>query len=134
MVALNSFQDMMDDQKDILRGQVEKNVKQLQTNVDKFSRRWESAKPTIDADEMTTEMANSILGEINDWKAEMQNMEAAVKEIKEDMEHFGMEAVSFDALDEMRKVWFISFVYFCSSSPAILILGHDPTRFVLVAL
>ena len=64
---------------------MDKNAKQLKMNVEKFSRRWESAKPTIAADEMTTEMANAILDEINDWKQEMQTMEDAVKELTEDM-------------------------------------------------
>jgi dynein heavy chain 2 len=62
--------------------------------------RWQRAKPSTDAKEMTQDVADKILEEISDWNQELATLVELAATLTKDTKHFDMTTPNFSALEE----------------------------------
>mmetsp|Transcript_41826 Transcript_41826/g.82044 ORF Transcript_41826/g.82044 Transcript_41826/m.82044 type:complete len:4055 (+) Transcript_41826:307-12471(+) len=103
LVALEAFNDLLDEQKDSLKSDIDKRVKETRVSIDKFAHRWRKAKPQVHGKDMTQEVADRILSEIEDWDAEVAQLKEAVQELEEDTKNFDMPTPAFENLQAVAK-------------------------------
>lgn len=101
--ALDAFNDLLEDQRDTLKQDIERGATKCQMDIDKFSSRWNALKPKLDGSEMTQDTVNTIISEISDWENELEELVAATKEVISNAEAFEMPAASFDSLEEVER-------------------------------
>lgn len=102
LVALEAFNDMLEDQRDNLKNDIEKRIKDCKIEVDKFASRWKALKPSAE-NEVTRDAAEKILSEIKDWQEELELVNQTSMEIIKDAESFDMPLPTFDGLDGARN-------------------------------
>lgn len=103
VVGMEAFNDMLDDQRETLKGDIEKRLQESRSLIDKFTSRWRRAKPQVTGTEMTQEIANKILAEIDEWNTELKTLCDTVEEIQRDADAFEMQKPTFGVLDEAKE-------------------------------
>lgn len=103
VVGMEAFNDMLDDQRENLKGDIEKRIGESLVSVDKFTARWRRAKPEVSGNEMTQSVANKILAEISEWNEELKVLCEQAEGIQRDTDAFDMQAPSFAVLDDVKE-------------------------------
>lgn len=101
--SMTSFDDVLEGQRESLKGGVEKRIKKLSLAIQKFTSRWRRAKPETDAKQMTQAVADKILSEISDWKEELAHLSDMATTLVKDIEHFEMPKPDFSILEDTKK-------------------------------
>ena len=102
-IGMEAFTDMLDGQREMLKGDIEKRISESLINIDKFTSRWRRAKPEVSGDDMSQSIANKILAEISEWNAELKTLCDAAEGIQRDAEAFDMQPPSFAVLDDVKE-------------------------------
>ena len=94
------FNDMIEEQKENLKGGIDEEVTTLNMNIDKFNNRWKQLKPT----EMKSWEYSEILkifDSLIDWKKQFADLESNSVTLTENCATFGLQKPRFDGLENL---------------------------------
>ena len=101
-LRLSAHEKTVEEQKDRLKGMIEKRIKDFETEVIKFSGRWKGSKP--DASGLKDrETAAQMLDEVRNWDKEFKDLSGTNETIKKECKHFDMQCPDFPELEELRE-------------------------------
>ena len=99
-ISLEAFNDMIEEQKENLKGGIDEEVTTLNMNIDKFNNRWKQLKPT----EMKSWEYSEILkifDSLIDWKKQFADLESNSVTLTENCATFGLQKPRFDGLENL---------------------------------
>jgi dynein heavy chain 2 len=100
-VALNRFSDMIEEQRDVLRNEIDSRIKEVNNELEKFYSRWIALKPK-EMNDMDKEQAFECSEKMKEWRVEWDNLEKKVSNVTNDCHHFGMPVPAFKHIDELK--------------------------------
>jgi len=99
-IALEAFNDMIEEQKEELKGTLEEETVSLNVNIDKFGNRWRQLKPT-EAKSWEYSEIQKIFTALEDWKTQFDELHNTANTLVENCAAFGMSKPRFDGLDSL---------------------------------
>jgi dynein heavy chain 2 len=99
---MGGFDDMLREQKDKLKEDIARRVKECKLNTEKFASKWKELKPKADVKDITKDQADGNVAAMADWQAEVKVLLDTAKEVSANSETFGMGVPSFQVLDEVK--------------------------------
>lgn len=117
-IALEAYNDMVEEQKEALKGQLEEEAVTLNTNIERFANRWNQLKPT---DVKSWEYADvvAVFDSLSDWKRQFTELQDAGDKLADSSLLFGITKPRFDGLEaltadltETSKSWDMLKLYY----------------------
>lgn len=101
-IALEAFNEMIEEQRENLKVEIESRVVECNVSMDKFSQRWHALKPTEIAnwDDSTVD---SIFVAISDWRQQFNEIKELTITLISNCETFQMPSPQFDGLDTLEE-------------------------------
>ena len=99
-IALEAFSDMVEEQKEALKGTLEDDVTGLNMNIDKFGNRWRQLKPT-DVKSWEYAEVQKVFETLADWKKQFADLEESAATLTENCLTFGIQKPRFDGLEAL---------------------------------
>ena len=99
-IALEAFNDMVEEQKEALKGTLEEDVTTLNMNIDKFGNRWKQLKPT-DVKSWEYAEVQRVFATLADWKKQFADLEISATTLTENCLTFGLQKPRFDGLESL---------------------------------
>ena len=97
-IALEAFNDMIEEQKEALKGQLEDDTITLNQQIDKFGNRWKQLKPT-EVKSWEYDEVERIFVQLDDWKKQFAELEGQATSLTDNMVTFGMAKPRFEGLE-----------------------------------
>ncbi|CAM9203957.1 unnamed protein product, partial [Ectocarpus fasciculatus] len=101
-IAAEAFQEMVEEQKESLKGVLEEEVMQLNQTIDKFGARWRALKPQEMKDWSTAEVER-VFTSLDDWREQFQEHQSKAEALKENCVSFGMPAPRLEGVDAIEE-------------------------------
>jgi dynein heavy chain 2, cytosolic len=101
-IALEAFNDMVEEQKEALKGTLEDDVTALNMSIDKFGNRWKQLKPS-DVKSWEYSDIQKIFDTLGDWKRQFADLELSSTTLKENCVTFGLQKPRFDGLENLME-------------------------------
>ncbi|CAB1119426.1 unnamed protein product [Ectocarpus sp. CCAP 1310/34] len=101
-IAAEAFQEMVEEQKESLKGVLEEEVMQLNQTIDKFGARWRALKPQEMKDWSTAEVER-VFTALGDWREQFQEHQSKAETLKENCVSFGMPAPRLESVDAIEE-------------------------------
>ena len=101
-ITLNAFSATIEEQKNLVKAEIDTRIVSLNTDIDKFFSRWTALKPK-EMDEMDRDAAAEMSKKMREWKEEWDVVEKRIQTVKSDSEHFQMPAPRFTHYDEIMN-------------------------------
>lgn len=99
-ISLEAFNDMVEEQKEALKGTLEEDVTNLNMSIDKFGKRWKQLKPT-DIKSWEYSEIQKVFESLGDWKKQFSELESSSITLSENCLTFGLAKPRFDGLDSL---------------------------------
>jgi dynein heavy chain 2 len=99
-IALEAFNDMIEEQKEALKGTLEEDVTALNMGIDKFGNRWRQLKPT-DVKSWEYSEVQRVFESLADWKKQFADLEVSATTLTENCLTFGLPKPRFDGLETL---------------------------------
>ena len=99
-IALEAFNDMVEEQKEALKGTLEDDVTTLNMSIDKFGSRWRQLKPT-DVTSWEFAEVQKVFDTLADWKKQFSDLEISATTLTENCLTFGLAKPRFDGLETL---------------------------------
>eukprot|EP01022_Parablepharisma_sp_SALTPOND_P023029 TRINITY_DN475_c0_g1_i1.p1 TRINITY_DN475_c0_g1~~TRINITY_DN475_c0_g1_i1.p1 ORF type:complete len:3195 (-),score=434.63 TRINITY_DN475_c0_g1_i1:26360-35944(-) len=110
-ITLNAYAATIEQQKNIVKAEIDNRIASLNADIDKFFARWTALKPK-EIDELDHDSASEMAKKMKEWKEEWDVLGKRVETVKKDCEHFQMPLPTFghyaeimDELVEQEKAW-----------------------------
>lgn len=100
-IAFEAFNEMIEEQREHLKDQMESEIMECNMNLDKFSQRWHALKPTEIA-EWTPEALSELFQTLLDWKEQFQEIKEATERLITNCGIFQMPSPQFDGLEALE--------------------------------
>ena len=101
-IALEAFNDMVEEQKVALKSTLEEEVVTLNMNIDKFGSRWKQLKPT-DVKSWEKDEIQRVFASLEDWKKQFDELQTAAETLMNNCVTFQMAKPRFDGLDALLE-------------------------------
>lgn len=95
-IALEAFNDMIEEQKEALKLTLEDEVVTLNENIEKFGARWRQLKPGGEVKSWDMSNVQKIFDNLEDWKKQFQDLETTATKLIESSATFGLMKPRFD--------------------------------------
>jgi dynein heavy chain 2, cytosolic len=102
-IALEAFNDMVEEQKEALKVTLEDEVITLNENVEKFGSRWRQLKPGGEVDSWDMDNIQKIFNSLDDWKKQFEDMKTHAAKLTESCLTFGLIKPRFDSLENLLE-------------------------------
>jgi dynein heavy chain 2 len=99
-IGMEAFNDMIEEQKEALKGTLEEDTITLNQQIDKFGNRWRQLKPT-EVNSWEYSEIERIFAALEDWKTQFAELELQANTLTDNMVTFGMTKPRFDGLEEL---------------------------------
>ena len=99
-ISLEAFNDMIEEQKEALKGTLEEETVSLNVNIDKFGSRWRQLKPT-DVKSWEYDEVMRVFDALDDWKKQFAELQEQAETLTNNMVTFGMMKPRFEGLDSL---------------------------------
>ncbi|CAM9134653.1 unnamed protein product [Chrysoparadoxa australica] len=100
-IAMEAFNDMVEEQKEALVGVLEEEVISLNQGIDKFGQRWQALRPSEQSSWAPEDVAK-VFASLDDWKQQLDDHKKKVGELQENCKSFGMPQPHFDLLESIE--------------------------------
>lgn len=97
-VALEAFNDMIEEQREELRGNVEQEIINVNVALDKFTQRWNALKPKEITD-WSDEAIAKIHDQLEEWQEQLHELKEQTATLTENCESFMMAQPKFEGLE-----------------------------------
>ena len=101
-MTLTAFSATIEEQKNIVKAEIDNKVKNTGEDIEKFFARWSALKPK-EKDELDRETAAETAKKMKEWREEWDVIDKKIKTVKEDCEHFQMTLPAFAHYDEIKR-------------------------------
>ena len=101
-VNIDAFGEMIEEQKKVVRQELNKRLQEGQVQLDKFNSRWTALKPKSFS-EMNREDALETADKMKEWHGEWEKLETFIKQLLEDCEHFQVSPPEFKFYNELKE-------------------------------
>ena len=101
-IALEAFNDMIEEQKEALKGTLEEDVTTLNMNIDKFGNRWRQLKPS-DVKSWDYADVQKVFDALADWKKQFAELQEQADGLTENCVAFGLAKPRFDGLEALLE-------------------------------
>ncbi|CAM9185799.1 unnamed protein product, partial [Choristocarpus tenellus] len=101
-VAAEAFHDIVEEQKESLKGVLEEEAMQLNQAIDKFGQRWQALKPQ-EMKEWSPAEVSRVYSSLEDWREQFQEHKGKAEALKENCTSFGMPVVRFEGLEVIEE-------------------------------
>eukprot|EP01035_Chromulina_nebulosa_P017590 gene17590-23160_t len=98
-IALEAFNDMIEQQKEVLKVTLEDQTISLNESITKFKARWLQLKPSADGMNFEYKVIQKIFNQLDDWKNQFSGLENQSVQLTESCAMFGMTKPRFEGLD-----------------------------------
>ncbi len=99
-IAMEAFNDMIEEQKEALKGTLEEDTVTLNMNIDKFGSRWRQLKPTEIKSWEYSEVLR-VFESLDDWKKQFDELQTTAEKLTDNMVTFGMVKPRFEGLESL---------------------------------
>jgi len=99
-IASEAFNDMIEEQKEALKGVLEEETITLNVNIDKFGSRWRQLKPTEIKSWEYSEVIR-VFEALDDWRKQFDELQKQATTLTDNMITFGMMKPRFDGLESL---------------------------------
>lgn len=97
-IALDAYNEMIEEQKEALRGLIDEQVAALTSAIDKFGQRWLALKPQ-EMKGWDTEEVHRVFVSLDDWSQQFSDLRRKAGDLGDNCLAFAMPAPRFDGLD-----------------------------------
>lgn len=99
-IALEAFNDMIEEQKEILKATLEEDIITLNIHIDKFTSRWNQLKPgNTEVKSWEKDEIEKIFTSLEDWGQQFQDLQMKANELVDAFTSFGLTKPQFENLD-----------------------------------
>lgn len=108
--SLNDYGEVIEQQREVVRQDLQKKTTDLNAALDKFSARWSALKPKP-IDELDLASANEQFERVKEWRADWQTMRDRMETLKKDCEQFEVPLPNFSVaelegeISEHERAW-----------------------------
>eukprot|EP00939_MAST-03C_sp_MAST-3C-sp1_P003113 g3113.t1 len=106
-IAMEAFNDMIEEEREKLKGKIDGMVVDCNVKLEKFSKRWFALKPATASVEgdggVTTTDIDRIFEALEDWRTQFEELESEAKTLTKNCEHFQMSAPAFEGLATLEE-------------------------------
>ena len=99
-IALEAFNDLIEEQKEALKGTMEEETIQLNLNIDKFTNRWKQLKPG-EVKSWDPYEVKRIFESLEDWKSQLDELQSKAESLCDSCMMFNMPKPRFDGLEQL---------------------------------
>lgn len=99
-IGLEAFNEMIEEQKEALKGTLDEDVVKVNQDIDKFSSRWRQLKPSEVKDWGFAEV-QKIFDSLDDWKTQLEELKEKSTALEEACLTFAMPRPRFDGLEDI---------------------------------
>eukprot|EP00753_Platysulcus_tardus_P014516 PLAT4386.4.p1 GENE.PLAT4386.4~~PLAT4386.4.p1 ORF type:complete len:4448 (-),score=2754.09 PLAT4386.4:79-13422(-) len=100
-IALEAFDDMIEDQRETLKGKVDSDVDACNEALQRLASKWSALKPT-DVKSAAPAALAEVQARLDDWQAQLDEVAKRAEELAFNCEHFGMSPPSFPGLPALQ--------------------------------
>lgn len=100
-VAMKSFDDMVNAQKDKLREKVLGSIADCENKTSILSDQWDAKKPQ-QPEEWTRENVAAVFEELQDWQQQLEEIDGMAETLRRNCVHFEMDTPEFAELDALK--------------------------------
>jgi dynein heavy chain 2 len=101
-IGLEAFNDIIEGQKEILKGTLEEQEITINIDIEKFANKWRQLKPS-DVKSWDTKDIQKIFDSLDDWKKQFNDLLGATVKHTEARVTFGMRNPRFDGLEVLQE-------------------------------
>ena len=124
-----AYADYLVDQKEKLRDDVQRQVTEQGGKIDQFFSRWTALKPSTDQEgELTADLAESMVKEIDGWKDEWTGMKTQIEQLTSHCQAFDLPLPSYPqaaAIDAEIAQYADSWAFFTSYRRDLELMGAE---------
>lgn len=106
-IAMEAFNDMIEEQRERLKGEIDGLVMECESKVDKFFQRWEALKPNANSFEsavdLTSDAITKMLEDIEEWRTQFEELEKEASTLQSNCEHFQMSVPPFEIISSTEE-------------------------------
>ena len=108
-IALEAYDNLIEDQKEVLKGTLEEEEVNLNIEIDKFSNRWRQLKPSdvktksSDGKNWDQKDAQKVFDSLEEWKTQFSELEAKTTKLTEARQTFNMPNPRFEGLETLQE-------------------------------
>ncbi|CAM9184751.1 unnamed protein product, partial [Discosporangium mesarthrocarpum] len=101
-VAAEAFHDIVEEQKESLRGVLEEEAVQLSQIIDKFGQRWRALKPQ-EMNDWSTDNVAKVFSSLVEWREQFEEHSTKVEALKVNCTAFGVPVARFEGLEAIEE-------------------------------
>eukprot|EP00501_MAST-03F_sp_TOSAG23-6_P000982 GSMAST32.ASY1.ANO1.1018.1 assembled CDS len=101
-VAMEAFNDLVEEQRETLKGEIDMRIKEANESVEKLALRWHALKPQGEVNNWNPETIQGIFDSLEDWQEQMEEKVKEVNTLKNNCVHFDMPVPKFPTLTELQ--------------------------------
>jgi dynein heavy chain 2 len=101
-IAAEAFREMLEGQKEELKGVIEQEVVELNRSVEKFGGRWKALKPT-EMKVWTPEAVSAVFSSLEDWEFQFKELRGKADVLYENCASFDMPPPRFEGIDVIAE-------------------------------
>lgn len=99
-IGLEAFNDMIEEQKEALKGTLDEDVINVNKDVDRFASKWRQAKPS-EVKDWSFDAVQKIFDSLEDWKTQLDDLQQKATSLEESCLTFAMPKPRFDSLESV---------------------------------
>eukprot|EP01041_Mallomonas_annulata_P006819 gene6819-13816_t len=126
-IALEAFNDMVEEQKEVLKSTIENDIIALNQDIIKFKSRWNQLKPS-EVKSWDESVVQKVFDALQDWSREFEVLDQKAKVLIESCSSFGLVTPRFDGMEALAddiKYTSQSWDLLKSWEPSLLRTGCD---------
>ena len=104
---MEAFNDMIEEQRERLKGEIDGLVMECESKVDKFFQRWEALKPNANSFESAADLTSiaivKMLEDIEEWRSQFEELEKEASTLQSNCEHFQMPVPPFEIISSTEE-------------------------------
>ena len=106
-IAMEAFNDMIEEQRERLKDQIDGLVMECESKIEKFFKRWDALKPNANsfesAKDLTSVSIAKMLEDIEEWRSQFEELEKESSTLQSNCEHFQMPVPPFEILSSTEE-------------------------------
>ena len=100
-VALEGFNQMLSEQQEVIKNEIERKCNSLNSEIEKFYQRWSALKPKK-LDQLDRESAKETAAKMKEWRTMWDELEKKAQTLESDSVHFELAPPEFGYIAEIR--------------------------------
>ena len=100
-IAIEAFSDILEEAKAKMKDEIERQIMELNQEIDKFSKRWDALKPK-EMKEWDRPSINRVFDQLKDWRSNFDELKGRTTQHAENCEQFQMPPPKYTGLEDLE--------------------------------